>query len=337
LIVIDEFQVLLGDQKKGDEAQSLLEDLIRRGRSFGIHVVLSSQSLADGLLSSPSKSNLAGRICLRLSERECHEFLSVENSLPSTFSEPGQAVYNDSEGLREGNLEFRVAYYPQDEVEKAVLQLRNHGVESDIQVSSPYIYRSDSALKRADLPKEFSRPGMILLGVEEGIPRNPVVASLAADSGPLLICGRKTVRNHLEAHFRAIEEQNPERFTWLEGEEVDKFVSDSVADPSFTPRNCDVVILTISDKNAQNYELSEVLGRIIKESRLKLIVLTDFPDTLNSLSFDQNRWEWLICTDRGSQESFAGFVEPDSTAGRNGLAAFFETGAMTPSLVRIPE
>lgn len=111
LVVIDEFQVLLGDGKNGSLAQQILEDLIRRGRAFGYNFILSSQSLKDCTLSTPAKSNIGCRICLRLSESDCSDFLSIENNVPSKFEYTGQAVLNKNEGRIEGNVEFNVAYY----------------------------------------------------------------------------------------------------------------------------------------------------------------------------------------------------------------------------------
>jgi hypothetical protein len=45
LLCIDEFQVLVGNKDHGSEAVLLLDDIARRGRSFGIHIVLASQNL----------------------------------------------------------------------------------------------------------------------------------------------------------------------------------------------------------------------------------------------------------------------------------------------------
>lgn len=118
LVIIDEFQVLLQDRKRGMESGQMLEDLIRRGRSFGFNFILSTQSLKDGALTSAAAANIGCRICLRLSETECCNFLSTDNILPSTFEYTGQAVYNDREGRKEGNTEFRVAYYPDSEIKE---------------------------------------------------------------------------------------------------------------------------------------------------------------------------------------------------------------------------
>ena len=146
IVVIDEFQVLLNDQKHGSDAQQLLEDVIRRGRSFGINVVLSSQSLSDGSLTSAIRSNLGCRICLRLSERECLDFLSPDNTIASTFQHPGQAVYNNREGLREGNIEFRVAFYQSHQISQFVGSLANIAEQKNLPKEESFIYNGEKPL-----------------------------------------------------------------------------------------------------------------------------------------------------------------------------------------------
>ena len=57
MAVIDEFQVLLaGNDALAREAVALLEELARKGRSYGIHLVLASQSMSgiEALYGRPS-------------------------------------------------------------------------------------------------------------------------------------------------------------------------------------------------------------------------------------------------------------------------------------------
>ena len=110
LVVMDEFQRLLSDGQVGSQVSMLLDDLVRTGRSFGINLILSTQSLASVPMEGSTLTSLGLRICLRLSEQETTRFLSYDNTLPSSFSRPGQAVYNDAEGRRDGNREFQVAF-----------------------------------------------------------------------------------------------------------------------------------------------------------------------------------------------------------------------------------
>lgn len=110
VIVIDEFQKLLADQRSSRRAEALLDSLVRTGRSFGIHFVLATQSLFDVNLSIATQSNLSVRICLRISEIDASKILSMDNLVPAGFQRPGQAVFNDNNGQLGNNTEIIVPY-----------------------------------------------------------------------------------------------------------------------------------------------------------------------------------------------------------------------------------
>jgi hypothetical protein len=116
LVLMDEFQRLLSDPHIGSQVSTLLDDIVRTGRSFGINLILSTQSLANVQMEASTLTSLGLRICLRLSEQETNKFLNHDNSLPASFNRPGQALYNDTEGRQEGNTEFQVAFVNVSEI-----------------------------------------------------------------------------------------------------------------------------------------------------------------------------------------------------------------------------
>ena len=116
MLVVDEFQELfVRDDKVAAECSMLLDRLVRQGRSFGIHVVLSSQSLA-GAYSLPRATlgQMAVRIAMQCSESDAALILSDENTAARLISRPGEAIYNDAGGLIEGNQPFQVAWLGSD-------------------------------------------------------------------------------------------------------------------------------------------------------------------------------------------------------------------------------
>ncbi|WP_299826000.1 FtsK/SpoIIIE domain-containing protein [uncultured Pontibacter sp.] len=141
LVVIDEFQVLLsGKDNVSNQSSSLLEDLSKRGRSFGINLLLSSQTLADVEVSTSTKSNIGLRIALKLNESDCDRILHYENTLPSTFSRAGQAVYNDRNGLKVGNTEFQVAYLSNDELKEKVTRIADEYAKVGSSAVEKFVY-----------------------------------------------------------------------------------------------------------------------------------------------------------------------------------------------------
>jgi S-DNA-T family DNA segregation ATPase FtsK/SpoIIIE len=112
MLVIDEFQELfVRDDRLAGDCAMLLDRLVRQGRSFGMHVVLSSQSLA-GAYSLPRATlgQMAVRIAMQCSESDATLILSDDNTAARLISRPGEAIYNDAGGLVEGNQTFQVAW-----------------------------------------------------------------------------------------------------------------------------------------------------------------------------------------------------------------------------------
>ncbi len=112
MLVIDEFQELfVRDDRLAGDCAMLLDRLVRQGRSFGMHVVLSSQSLA-GAYSLPRATlgQMAVRIAMQCSESDAALILSDDNTAARLISRPGEAIYNDAGGLLEGNQPFQVAW-----------------------------------------------------------------------------------------------------------------------------------------------------------------------------------------------------------------------------------
>lgn len=130
LVIIDEFQVLLsGNDKYSSKASMLLEDISRRGRSFGVNMILATQSLGDVDISSSTLSNIGLRIGMKMTEMDCSRILSNENDIPLTFSRPGEAVYNTQFGLKAGNKLFQCAFISKDDIEKKVNYLKSKATE----------------------------------------------------------------------------------------------------------------------------------------------------------------------------------------------------------------
>lgn len=125
MLVIDEFQELfVRDDRVSSDCAMLLDRLVRQGRSFGMHVVLSSQSLA-GAYSLPRATlgQMAVRIAMQCSESDAALILSDENTAARLITRPGEAIYNDAGGLVEGNQPFQVAWLGSDQQKKMLADI----------------------------------------------------------------------------------------------------------------------------------------------------------------------------------------------------------------------
>lgn len=117
LLIIDEFQKFFSEEDHiAVEARSILDRLAREGRSFGVNIILSTQSLS-GPASNIARSTLSQfetRIVLKCSDTDSRLALSDDNSQARLLSRVGEAIYNNKGGLKEGNTIFQIAYLRED-------------------------------------------------------------------------------------------------------------------------------------------------------------------------------------------------------------------------------
>jgi DNA segregation ATPase FtsK/SpoIIIE, S-DNA-T family len=127
LLVVDEFQEFFTDDDKiAQDCAQLLDRLVRQGRAFGLHVLLGSQTLGGAYsLARSTIDQMAVRIALQCSEADAHLILSDENSAARLLSRPGEAIYNDANGLVEGNNPFQVVWLPESRREEYLRTVRD--------------------------------------------------------------------------------------------------------------------------------------------------------------------------------------------------------------------
>ncbi|MCA9950469.1 MAG: DNA translocase FtsK [Anaerolineales bacterium] len=134
LLVVDEFQEFFTeDDNLAAHTGQILDRLVRQGRSFGMHVLLGSQTLAGVYsLSRSTIDQMAVRVALQCSEADSRLILADDNIAARRLSRAGEAIYNDANGLVEGNSPFQVAWLSDD--------LRNHYLQEIQQLAQENEY-----------------------------------------------------------------------------------------------------------------------------------------------------------------------------------------------------
>lgn len=146
MLIVDEFQeFFVEDDALSQQATLLLDRLVRQGRAFGIHVLLGSQTLGGAYtLARSTLGQVAVRIALQCSETDAHLILSEENSAARLLSRPGEAIYNDANGLVEGNHPFQIAWLPDDRRDKALDSVQELSQQQGIE-AAPIVFEGNVA------------------------------------------------------------------------------------------------------------------------------------------------------------------------------------------------
>lgn len=122
LLIIDEFQKLvnLDTFKMANKVNALLEDVAKRGRSFGIHLLLCTQSLKNSKLEQTTRNQLGLRIVFKLHKSECGMFCDYNNEAPAALTKKGEAIYNTDNGQPNANERIMVDYIDENEIAELI-------------------------------------------------------------------------------------------------------------------------------------------------------------------------------------------------------------------------
>ncbi|MEU5157580.1 FtsK/SpoIIIE domain-containing protein [Glycomyces sp. NPDC021274] len=210
--VVDEFQVLLETRDAvTDEAVQLLEDLARRGRSQGIHLVLASQDIA-GIEALWGRPSLVAQFTLRIALPKARRVLA-ENNHAADAVPRFHAVVNDESGHTGANKIVAVpnaghadAWEP---LQKRLWEARPNGNEP------PALFDGDHVpdLTRAAPPPETALLGQTIdvasRGAELALHRAPgrnlaILGTRAAEAADILAAAALTTALGSQQHGQRI-------------------------------------------------------------------------------------------------------------------------------------
>lgn len=152
LLIIDEFQEFFTtDDRISHDSSLLLDRLVRQGRAFGIHLLLGSQTLAGAYsLARSTIGQMAVRIALQCSESDAHLILSEDNTAARLLSRPGEAIYNDANGLFEGNHPFQVVWLSDQLREEYLRKVAAMATERHLNLPPATVFEGNAAADIAD-------------------------------------------------------------------------------------------------------------------------------------------------------------------------------------------
>ncbi len=204
LLVVDEFQeFFVEDDKIAQDVSLLFDRLVRQGRAFGVHVILGSQTLGGAYsVGRATLGQMAIRIALQCSEADAHLILSEDNGAARLLTRPGEAIYNDANGLPEGNNLFQVVWLSDKRRVEYLQDMLDLAREQDRPPATPIVFEGNlpadvsknpllnKLLEATEWPAESPRFEQAWLGDAIAI-KDPTMAVFRPQSGAnLLIIGQ---------------------------------------------------------------------------------------------------------------------------------------------------
>lgn len=145
VLIIDEVHKLfVGDYNYVDRFSSILKPLMRQGRSYGVHIILSTQSLAGTQIDRELMGQITLRISYKLTDPSDSEAIFIYGNTEALNLEKYELIYNNNAGNKKDNVLCRVN--PPVDIESViedVLFLREERL-----ILKPVIVRSENEVEK---------------------------------------------------------------------------------------------------------------------------------------------------------------------------------------------
>ncbi|GAA7484000.1 hypothetical protein ckin122_06540 [Helicobacter pylori] len=112
IVVVDEFQVFFSNSnKETDAVNKYLTDLLKKGRSYGIHLILATQTMRDTNISSSLKAQIANRIALPMDAEDSDSVLGDDAACELVRPE---GIFNNNGGHQKYHTKMSIPKAPDD-------------------------------------------------------------------------------------------------------------------------------------------------------------------------------------------------------------------------------
>jgi hypothetical protein len=174
VVVIDEFQVLFaGNDSIAQQAAASLEELARKGRSYGIHLIMASQTIAGIEALYNKKDSIFGQFPLRIALPGGSGILEANNNAADALT-VGSAIVNDAAGVTEANRVIRFPHADTRSVtaQRQVLWQARSAVNDPPAVFAGYAehHIDEDLLYRSFSPQVRRRQALVGKAVDIGLP-----------------------------------------------------------------------------------------------------------------------------------------------------------------------
>ncbi|HYJ70246.1 MAG TPA: FtsK/SpoIIIE domain-containing protein [Nocardioidaceae bacterium] len=174
LVVLDEFQVLLeDDEDSAEEAARLLERLARLGRAYGVHLVLSTQTIEGVGRLATRRDAIFGqvphRVALKTTPTDSQAILRTGNTAAADLRFRGEAILNHNFGSPDDNQRILVSYADRDALDGLRRDLYVRAFATDL-AQPPRVFHLGESASLADVGLDNGSQSTGSVGAWAGMP-----------------------------------------------------------------------------------------------------------------------------------------------------------------------
>ncbi|WP_162964774.1 FtsK/SpoIIIE domain-containing protein [Helicobacter pylori] len=151
IVVIDEFQVLFSDNSsKGKESmEQSLNTLLKKGRSYGVHLILATQTMRNIGISDSIKGQIANRIALPMDADDSAKIL--DDDVACELVRP-EGIFNNNGGHQKYHTKMSIPKAP-DDFKSFLTKIHAEFNQRNLTSTDRKIYNGETPLKMPNILK----------------------------------------------------------------------------------------------------------------------------------------------------------------------------------------
>ncbi len=183
IVVIDEFQVLFSDSaiKEKERVEVYLNTILKKDRSYGVHLILATQTMRDADSNKSLMAQIANRIALPMDAEDSESVLSDDVACELVRPE---GIFNNNGGHQKDHTKMSIPKAP-DDFTPFIKKIHKEFNQRNLAPIEHKIYNGETALK---MPNTLKANEMRLhLGKEAGYEQKDLIVEFESNESHLLV------------------------------------------------------------------------------------------------------------------------------------------------------
>ncbi len=181
IVVVDEFQVLFSDNKSTKAVEGHLNTLLKKGRSYGVHLVLATQTMRGGEIDSSIKTQIANRIALPMDADDSAKIL--DDNAACELVRP-EDIFNNNGGHQKYHTKMSIPKAP-DDFKPFIKKIHRDFNQRNLAPIDRKIYNGEKPL---EMPNTLKANEMRLhLGKEADYEQKDLIVEFESNESHLLV------------------------------------------------------------------------------------------------------------------------------------------------------
>ncbi len=183
IVVIDEFQVLFSDSttKEKERVEKYLNTILKKGRSYGVHLILATQTMCGAGINNSLMAQIANRIALPMDAEDSDSILSDDVACELVRPE---GIFNNNGGHQKDHTKMSIPKAP-DDFKPFIKRIYKEFNQINLAPIEHKIYNGEKALEMPNILKVNEM--RLHLGKEVDYEQKDLIVEFESNESHLLV------------------------------------------------------------------------------------------------------------------------------------------------------